>query len=196
MAVFSRYSQVLEADGTPMRVRAALVLINQTLDEFLTEQEGEFDSDTRWALAWFEQFGQSEGPFGDAETLSKAKNTSIDGLVRAGILEARAGKVRLLGRDELDPDWTPERDDRRAVWEATQYLIRALDQGGEQAAADLLRRLGSLGETARDLAYRLYSICERKGWAQEALAYNMLAAAWPRLSELAARSEPKQESLL
>src|SRR3972149_6748939 len=164
MAVFSRYSQVLEADGTPMRVRAALVLINQTLDEFLTEQEGEFDSDTRWALAWFEQFGQSEGPFGDAETLSKAKNTSIDGLVRAGILEARAGKVRLLGRDELDPDWTPERDDRRAVWEATQYLIRALDQGGEQAAADLLRRLGSLGETARDLAYRLYSICGGQGW--------------------------------
>jgi putative DNA methylase len=196
MAVFSRYSQVLEADGMPMRVRAALALINQTLDEFLSEQEGEFDSDTRWALAWFEQFGNNEGPFGDAETLSKAKNTSIDGLVRAGILEARVGKVRLLGRDELDPDWTPERDDRRAVWEAAQYLIRALDQGGEQIAADLLRRLSSLGETARDLAYRLYSICERKGWAQEALAYNMLAAAWPRLSELAARAGAKQETLL
>jgi putative DNA methylase len=196
MAVFSRFSQVLDTDGLPMRVRAALALINQTLDEFLSEQEGEFDSDTRWALSWFEQFGHNEGPFGDAETLSKAKNTSIDGLVRAGILEARAGKVRLLGRDELDPDWRPERDDRRAVWEATQYLIRALDQGGEQAAADLLRRLGSLGETARDLAYRLYSICERKGWAQEALAYNMLAAAWPRLSELAGRSEPKQDALI
>ncbi len=213
MAVFSRYSQVLEADGAPMRVRAALALINQALDEFLSEQEGEFDSDTRWALAWFEQFGHNEGPFGDAETLSKAKNTSIDGLVRAGILEARAGKVRLLRRDELKPPspvsrilrdgsgaggegWTPERDDRRAVWEATQYLIRALDHGGEQAAADLLRRLGSTGETARDLAYRLYSICERKGWAQEALAYNMLAAAWPRLAELAARSEAKQETLL
>jgi putative DNA methylase len=196
MAVFSRFSEVLDADGSPMRVRAALALINQTLDEFLTEQEGEFDSDTRWALAWFEQFGHNEGAFGDAETLSKAKNTSVNGLVHAGILEARAGKVRLLKRDELDADWTPEKDDRRAVWEATQYLIRALDEGGEQAAADLLRRLGSLGETARDLAYRLYSICERKGWASGALAYNMLAAAWPRLTELATRSTPRQDALL
>lgn len=197
MAVFSRYSQVLDADGSPMRVRAALALINQTLDEFLTEQEGEFDADTRWALAWFEQFGHNEGPFGDAETLSKAKNTSVNGLVHAGILEARAGRVRLLRREELPPSPARGRGaGGEGVWEATQYLIRALDEGGEQAAADLLRRLGALGETARDLAYRLYSICERKGWASEALAYNMLAAAWPRLTELAARSTARQDTLL
>lgn len=132
-----------------MRVRAALALINQTLDEFLTEQEGEFDTDTRWALAWFEQFSHEEGPFGDAETLSRAKNTAVNGLVHAGIIEARAGKVHLLRRGELKADWAPENDDRRTVWEAAQYLIRALDEGGEQAAADSLRRLGSLGETAR-----------------------------------------------
>jgi putative DNA methylase len=196
MAVYSRFAQVLEADGSPMRVRAALALINQSLDEFFAEQEGEFDSDTRWALAWFEQFGHDEGPYGDAETLSKAKNTSTDGLVRAGILQARAGKVRLLRREELDPNWSPETDERQAIWEATQYLIRALDTGGESVAAGLLKRLGSTGEIARDLAYRLYAICERKGWANEALAYNMLAAAWPRLVELAGRGEQVQEGLL
>ncbi len=196
MAVYSRYSQVLEADGQAMRVRAALALINQSLDEFFAEQEGEFDSDTRWALAWFEQFGHDEGPYGDAETLSKAKNTSTDGLVRAGILQARAGKVRLLRREELNANWSPETDERQTIWEATQFLIRALDTGGETAAASLLKRLGGAGETARDLAYRLYAICERKGWAQEALAYNMLAAAWPRLVELAGRGEQVQEGLL
>lgn len=133
--------------------------------------------------------------------------------MRAGVLQARAGKVRLLKREELDPQWTPEKDTRptmlpaaprsvlpvapRSVWEATQFLIRALDRDGEEAAANLLRRLQSTSETARDLAYRLYSICERKSWAQEALAYNMLATAWPRLIELAGRSDKgKQETLL
>jgi len=197
MAVFSRYAKVLEADGSPMRVRTALALINQALDEFLAEQEGEFDGDTRWALAWFEQYGHEEGPFGEAETLSRAKNTSINGLVRAGVLQARAGKVRLLKREELEANWTPESDTHPTIWEATQFLIRALDRDGEEVAANLLRRLKSTSETARDLAYRLYSICERKGWAQEALAYNMLASAWPRLVELAGRSEKgTQEELL
>ncbi len=192
MAVFSRYKQVLEADGSPMRVRSALGLINKTLDEFLAEQEGEYDSDTRWALAWFEQYGHEQGPFGVAETLSKAKNTSVDGLVEAGFLEARAGKVRLLRRDELDPDWDPQKDKRLTAWEACQHLIYALDTGGESAAASLLSRMGALGENARDLAYRLYTVCERKGWAQDALGYNMLVVAWPRIKEQSGKG-PKQE---
>jgi putative DNA methylase len=196
MAVFSRYSAVLEADGTPMSVRTALALINQGLDEYLTEQEGEYESDTRWALAWFEQFGHNEAPFGAAETLSKAKNTSVNGLVEAGVLEARGGKVRLLRRDELDTDWDPAKDKRLTSWEAVQQLIRALDASGEQTAAELLGRLGPMAETARDLAYRLYSVCERKGWAQDALGYNMLVVAWPRLKELAARQAPAQGQLL
>jgi putative DNA methylase len=195
MAVFSRYRQVLEADSSPMRVRAALALINQAMDEFLTEQEGEYDSDTRWALAWFEQYGQESGPYGVAETLSKAKNTSPEGLVRAGILESRAGQVRLLRREELRADWDPRHDERPTAWEAAQYLIRALDQGGEQAASALLAELGALSENARDLAYRLYTICERKNWAQEALGYNMLVVAWPRLVELAARVTPQQQEM-
>ena len=132
-----------------------------------------------------------------AETLSKAKNTSVHGLVEAAILEARAGKVRLLRRDELDPDWDPQKDKRPTAWEACQHLIYDLEKGGEQSAAGLLAKLGSLSETARDLAYRLYTICERKGWAQDALGYNMLVVAWPRLKEMAGRKvHPEQSRLL
>lgn len=186
MAIFSRYAQVLEAGGTPMRVRTALALINQTLDEVLAEQEGEFDADTRWALAWFEQFGLGAAPFGEAETLSKAKNTSVRGLEEAGILEARSGKVRLLKREELDGTWDPASDPRLTVWEVTQHLLRALEQDGEAGAAALLARVGPRGDAARDLAYRLYQICERQSRAQEALGYNSLVVAWPEIARFAA----------
>jgi len=195
MAIFSRYSKVLEADGAPMTVRSALSLINQVLDEYLAAQEGEYDADTRWALAWFEQFGVNDGPFGVAETLSKAKNTAVDALGRAGILLSKAGKVRLLRREELLDEWDPTIDKRLTVWEVTQQLIRTLvDKGSEEAAADLLKKVGGLGETARDLAYRLYTICDRKKWAQEALAYNSLVVAWPELVKLAGRGESKRET--
>jgi len=195
MAVFSKYSKVLEADGTPMRVRAALALINQVLDEYLAEQEGEYDADTRWALAWFEQFGMMEGPYGVAEILSTAKNTAVGGLVAAGIIISRAGKVRILRRDELPEDWNPATDKRLTVWEVTQHLIRVLvDKGSEEVAADLLRKAGALGDVARDLAYRLYTICDRKKWAQEALAYNSLVVAWPELVKLAGQKEVKGPS--
>jgi putative DNA methylase len=185
MAVFSKYAAVLESDGSPMRVRTALQLINQLLDEFLTEQEGEFDSDTRWALTWFEQHQFNEGLYGDAETLSKAKNTSVQGMVEAGILEAKSGKVRLLQRDELQGDWKPEKDNRIPVWEITQYLIHTLDKQGEFGTAELLIKIGDQGELARDLAYRLYSLCDRKGWTQEAIAYNSLVISWPEITRLA-----------
>ena len=191
MAVFSRYAKVLEADGSQMSVRTALALINQSLDEVLAEQEGEFDGDTRWALAWFEQFGMAEGPFGEAETLSKAKNTAINGLVEAGVIKARAGKVQLLNRDELPADWDPAADKRLTVWEIAQHLIRTQQQAGEVAAAALMHKLGGMAETARDLAYRLYNICERKKWAEEALAYNGLVIAWPELTKLALAERSK-----
>jgi putative DNA methylase len=190
MAVFTRYAKVMEGDGSPMTVRTALGLINQTLDEVLAEQEGEFDTDTRWALAWFEQHGMDEGPFGVAETLSKAKNTSVTGMVEAGVVAARGGKVKLLGRDDLPADWDPATDERLTVWEVTQYLIRALEQHGERGAAELLKKVGGMGEVARDLAYRLYVICERKKWAQEALAYNSLVVAWPEITKLAQGAPP------
>lgn len=186
MAVYSGYSKVIESDGSRMTVRTALALINKTLDEVLTEQEGEFDPDTRWAIAWFEQHGMDSGLYGVAETLSKAKDTSVSGLVAAGILEAKGGNVRLLRSDELPEDWNPATDKRPTVWEASHYLIRALDKQGEEGAAKLLRKLGGdYGERARDLAYRLYNICERKGWPLEGLAFNSLVITWPEITRLA-----------
>lgn len=185
MAVFSRYARVVEADGSAMSVRMALALINQVLDEVLAEQEGEFDPDTRWALAWFQQFGTREGPFGEAETLCKAKNVSVQGLATAGVLTAAGGRVRLVPRDRLPADWDPATDRRLTVWETVQHLIRVLETEGEAEAAALLKALGSRAEAARDLAYRLYAICERKSWAQEALAYNGLIASWTEVSRIA-----------
>lgn len=186
MAIFSSYARVLEADGQPMMVRAALAVINQVLDEILAEQEGDFDADTRFAVTWFEQRGTDDGPFGEADVLARAKNTAVAGLVEAGVLSSRGGRVRLLRRAELDQDWDPTTDRRLTVWEVTQHLIRRLEDGGEDAAAELLRRVGGLGETARELAYRLFTICERKGWAQEALGYNALVVAWPAIARLVA----------
>lgn len=191
MAVFSRYKKVLESDGTAMRVRTALQLINQTLDEVMTEQEGEYDADTRWAVAWFEHYGMEEGPYGVAETLSKAKNTAVGTLVEAGILRAQGGKVRLLCRNELSSDWNPAAVKRLTIWEVTQRLIRALQEQGDQGAAAILDHVGEHGEVARDLAYRLYTTCERKKWAEEAMAYNSLVVEWPDISGELERMEKK-----
>jgi len=182
MAVFSRYKKVLEADGSPMRVRTALALINQGLDEVLSELESEFDPDTRWALAWFEQHQFDEGLYGEAEVLATAKALSISHLAEAGILNSRAGRVRLLRREELADDWDPSAVDRLTVWEVTQHLIRSLDQKGEKETANLKAKIGGMAEIARDLAYRLYTLCERKGWAEEAGYYNSLVVAWPSMA--------------
>ena len=195
MAVFSRYAKVLETDGSPMGVRTALALINQSLDEVLAEQEGEFDVDTRWAVAWFDQYGFNDGAYGTAETLCTAKNTSVAGMTEAGIVIARAGKVRLLRREELQADWEPATHRRFTIWEATHHLVRALEERGEQGAADLISSLGGeRAERARDLSYRLYTICERRKWAKDALPYNALVQAWPEASRLSV-SNPTAETL-
>ena len=194
MAVFTRYAKVLDAEGNPVSVREALALINQMLDEVLAEQEGDFDPDSRWALAWFEQQGFDEGEYGVAETLSKAKNTSIAGIVEGGILASSAGKVRLLRPDELADDWDPTTDARLTVWEAVHHLIRALETSGELGAARVVVRLGASADIARELAYRLYTICERKRRAAEALSYNGLVQSWPEIADLAHKE--RQESPL
>ena len=193
MAVFTRYAKVLDAEGKPVSVREALALINQMLDEVLAEQEGDFDADSRWALAWFEQQGFDEGEYGVAETLSKAKNTSIAGIVEGGILASSAGKVRLLRPDELADDWDPTTDDRLTVWEAVHHLIRALETGGEPEAARVEAQLGAKADIARELAYRLYTICERKRRAAEALSYNSLVQSWPEIADLARQEVPPEQ---
>ena len=195
MAIYTRYGRVLDATGEPMKVREALAMINQILDESLAEQEGDFDADTRWALAWFEERGFEEGEFGVAEMLSKAKNTSVSGLVEAGILESRAGKVRLLRPSELPSEWDPSADTRLTTWEMVHHLIRLLDIS-EEPAADLLRRLGGVADVARDLAYRLYSIAERKKRAAEALQYNSLVGSWVEIKRMASAEVPAEQTEL
>lgn len=185
MAVYTRYAKVLDAEGRSLPVRTALALINEVLDEALAEQEGDFDADSRWALTWFEQCGFAEGEYGIAEQLSKSKNTSVSGLVEGGILSSRAGKVRLLKPAELPADWDPGTDRRLSVWEMVHHLIRVLESGGEGAAAALVAKLGSQAETARELCYRLYTLCERKKRATEAMAYNALVQSWPEITRLA-----------
>lgn len=184
MAVYTRYSKVLDAEGKPLSVHEALALINQTLDEALAEQEGDFDADTRWAIAWFEQSGFEMGEYGVAETLSKAKNTSVAGMVEAGILASKGGKVRLLRPDEVSANWDPARDPRLTTWEIVHQLIRVLELRGESETAELVTKLGGKAEIARELAYRLYNLCGRNKRAQEALAYNGLVQSWPEILRL------------
>lgn len=185
MAVYTQYSKVIDAEGRPLSVRDALSLINQALDELLTEQEGDFDADSRWALAWFEQIGFSEGEYGLAETLSKAKNTSVSGLVQAGFLASKGGKVRLLRPKELQDDWDPRKAPRLTAWETVHQLVRLLEAGGEAAAAELVVKMGGTPEVARELAYRLFTLCERKKLPTEALSYNGLVQSWPEITRLA-----------
>ena len=200
MAVFTSFEKVVDATGSILSISDALKFINQELDSVLVEQEGDFDSDTRWALTWFDQMGFAEGDYGLAETLSKAKNTSVAGMMDAGILSSGGGKVRLLKPEELNANWEPETDTRKPVWEALHHLVRALNQGGETTAAMLAARLGSRADAARELAYRLYILCERKHRAQEALAYNALVQSWPEIQRLARETEsrpvqPQQASM-
>jgi putative DNA methylase len=197
IAIFSRYARVVEADGSTMTIRSALGLINDALSEVLGGEESEFDPDTRFALTWFEQFGHKPGKFGDADLLARAKNTTVDGVAEAGVVVSRDGDVRLVERGTLPEDWDPATDRRFTVWEATQYLIRALDSSETDAAA-LLARLGAgVGDRARQLAYLLYGICDKKRWAEEAGNYNMLVTAWPELVRLASASPlPSSEERL
>jgi putative DNA methylase len=164
-----------------MRVRTALGLINHALDEVLSEQESDYDAETRWALAWFEQNRFAEGLFDEANTLANAKALSVEGLQNAGIVVARAGKVRLISRDELPTEWNVSGDKRLTIWKLTQQLIYRLAMQGQESAQRLASEIGGVAETARELAYRLYTLCERKGWAEEAGYYNALVIAWPAI---------------
>jgi putative DNA methylase len=194
MAVFSSYGKVLEPDGQPMTVRTALALISQVLGDVLAEREEDFDVETRWAIKWFEQHGFGIGSYGTAETLSVALNTSVAGLERAGILRGRSGEVRLLDHQEISSEWWQASQPRVLVWKVVLALIQQLHQGGQTAAADLLRRVWGFADVSRDLAYRLYEICERNRWSQVALLFNGLVAAWPDIAT-AALAKPAATNL-
>ena len=190
MAIYTSYREVLNADGSRLNVKEALSLINETLDAAIAEQEGDFDADTRWAISWFEQYGFAAGDFGIAETLSKAKNTSVAGIATSGIIDSSGGRVRLLKPDELSSEWDPVKDARRSTWEILHHLIRVLGNGGEVRAAELLSTLGSDANTARELAYRLYVAAERAGRASEALLYNGLVQSWTEIQVQSGATPP------
>ena len=178
IAIFSKYSQVLNQDGSKMGVHEALVLINRAITDYLNPESGNFDEDTLFCNDWFDQYGWSSGLFGEADTLARAKGTSVDGVRDAGVIHSGSGKVRLLKWNEYLSDWDPINDNRTPVWEALHQMIRVLNQNGETDAGSLLARMPERGESIRQLAYHLYTLCERKGWAEEARAYNELISAW------------------
>lgn len=190
MAIFSRYEAVLEADGTPMSVKTALQLINR----FLAEDD--FDADTQFCLHWFEQHGWEAGKFGEADTLARAKGTSVDGVKHAGVVEAGGGSVRLLRWKEYPTNWDPRADSRLPVWEALHHMIRVYQTEGDSGAAKVLAGVARMAEPARQLAYRLYTLCERKGWAEDARAYNAVVAGWGAIEQAAAKvAKPAERSL-
>ncbi len=195
MEVFSRYNRVLEADGNPMKVRTALALINEALESALSAEETEFDADTRWALTWYRQYGYQPGPAGDAITLSNAKNTTLDGVIRSGIAESREGRVRLFNRSEYDTEWDPAAHKSLTIWQVTQHLIVRLEYS-ETRAARLLRRIGGgVGDRARRLAYLLYQTADRQNRTHDAVAYNSLIQAWLDIARQAAAQTHEEPTL-
>ncbi|MDJ0835528.1 MAG: DUF1156 domain-containing protein [Acidobacteriota bacterium] len=178
MAVFSKYSAVLTQDGSPMSVHDALILINREITEYLNPDAGNFDADTLFCAAWFDQFGWKTGTFGDADTLARAKGTVVEGVRDAGVIRAEAGEVQLLKWADYPEDWNPGTDKRLPVWEACHHIIRVLNTRGEIEAGKLLAMMPERGETIRQLAYHLYTLCERRKWAEDARAYNELITSW------------------
>jgi putative DNA methylase len=177
MAVYSKYSEVLEADGSQMTVHTALTLINKAIDEYFTQAESDMGSDTRFCVDWFLQYGFKEGPFGEADVLARAKGTTVDGIQKAGVIQSGKGKVRLLKIEEYPSNWDPDKDLRTPVWEACHHIVRALKQS-ETTAGKLLAKMPEKAESIRQLAYRLYTVCERKKWSEDARNYNELITSW------------------
>lgn len=189
MTVFTRYSVVIEADGTPMPVRAALARINEVLDQVLNEQEGDFDGPTRFAIAWYRLHGYGTGTFGDADNMAHGRSTAVESLARDGILTSRAGKVTLLRPADLPADYDVLTDERTGVWEATQHLIRLLEAEGIPAAGEFLARARSRPDGAvdpelvKELTYLLFRIAEAHSWVKDALAFNTLATSWAEIGD-------------
>uniref|UniRef100_UPI000F630EA8 DUF1156 domain-containing protein n=1 Tax=Mycobacterium sp. P7213 TaxID=2478465 RepID=UPI000F630EA8 len=199
MAVFSRYSAVLDDDGSKMRVRAALAHINEALDEVLAEQEGDFDPDTRFAIAWFRQYGFDPGSYGDADNIARARNASVDHLDYAGILTSRAGKVTLLAPGKLDDDYDPATDSSISEWETVMHLTRVLTAKGIPAASALLARVPASvdRDLCKELAFLLFSIAEGRKRTKIAVEFNALGTAWNEITAgvTAAAAQPVQATM-
>ena len=183
IGIFSRYQAVLENDDSHMSVKTALQLINRELGD----EEGEYDSETSFAITWFEQNGFNVGDFGSANNIANAKGISVNTLVHSGVAQSSGGKFSLLDRESLEDDWDPTTDKNLTIWECCQYLIKTMENKGEFETAKLIKQMGSRrADSAKELAYTLYDIAANKRKdANEATAYNGLIAVW---SELTAQS--------
>lgn len=189
MAVFSKYKSILEADGSPMTIRTALVLINKAIDDYFKELEGDWDGDTNFCLQWFNEYGWREGAYGEADVLARAKGISVEGIRDSGVLAAAGGKVQLIRPSDYPDNWSPAKDSRMPVWEVLHHLIRLHQTRGESAAAEIVKAIPHVSETARQLAFLLYTTCERKGWAEDARPYNDLVTAWLSIEKQAREEE-------
>lgn len=192
MAIYSKYNAILESDGSQMSVHTALILINKALDEYFKEREGDWDGDTNFCLQWFNEYGWREGVYGDADVLARAKGVSVEGVRDSGVLAAAGGKVKLLRPIEYPDSWNPAKDSRMPVWEVLHHLIRLHQTRGESAAAEIVKAIPHISETARQLAFLLYTTCERKGWAEDARPYNDLVSAWLSIEKQARADEGGQ----
>jgi putative DNA methylase len=196
MAVFSRYSAVLEPDGSWMTVRSALARINEVLDEVLSEQEGDFDATTRFAIAWFRTHGYAEGKFGDADNIARARNTAVAALDRAGILTSRAGKVRLYRPSDLRDDYDVVADESVSAWEVLHHLIRITESEGVGAAGIFLVQAGGRVDGVVDvelipeLSHLLFRIAEDNKWTKDAISFNSLVTAWPDIVDASRATKP------
>jgi len=184
MSIFSRYSKIVEADGSDMSVRTALALINQVLDEVLSEQEGEFDSETRFCIKWFSQFGWNEATAGEADVLSRAVNTSLTLLERGGVFKASAGKARLVHPQDMETNWDPKHDKDISVWEVAVRISYELQRSGIEVAAEWSANSSSKIDidSVKELSYLLYRMAEKKGWTEAAIMFNGLGTSWSELS--------------
>ena len=195
MAIFSRYEAVLNQDGSKMSVHDALIMINRAITDHLHPDSGSFDADTLFCDDWFSQYGWAEGPFGEANVLAQAKGTTVDDVAVAGLIHSGGGKVKVLKWSDYPVDGDPRSGTRTPVWEACHQMIRELNHKGETHAGGLLARMADKGESIRQLAYHLYTLCERKKWAEEARAYNELICSWHAIVDASSKVDQKGEQL-
>ena len=193
MAIFSKYEAVLNQDGSKMNVHDALVLINREITEYLNPDAGNFDADTLFCSAWFEQYAWKAGVYGEADTLSRAKGTAVDSVKETNVIDSGGGKVRLIGWSEYPEEWKPNKEKKKSIWQVCHHIIRALNQQGEAEAGAILSVLPSFGEPIRQLAYHLYTFCEQKKWAEDARVYNELIGSWHQIVKLSLSNEQNSE---
>jgi putative DNA methylase len=197
MAIFSKYSEVVEPSGEPMSVRDALHAINAILAEVLSQQEGDFDDNTRWCVTWFETHGFASAEYGEAETLASAKNASVAALARSGVLSSGGGRVKLFSPDELPDGYDPRTDDHISLWEVVLHMAKSLGDKGLDCSGGILLGAEERGvdmTAAHELAYLLYSIAEKRGITKAGILFNALGSSWPEVCAAASALEQRRPS--